>query len=115
MGEMLPQPQGNGKLRESKVGLGQDQDWMSGTKIRLWTLQPSKQAHYLREIPRVATARLAQKAKGVLWAQGTAARVCMMGRAHGLPTPYPHYAAVWAPAMVRDSSWEGLSMCPGRL
>lgn len=38
-----------------------------------------------------------------------------MGLARRLPTPCPHSAAVWAPAMARDSYWAGLSMCPGRL
>ena len=38
-----------------------------------------------------------------------------MGLARCLLTPCPHSAAVWAPATARDSYWEGLSMCTGRL
>lgn len=35
--------------------------------------------------------------------------------ARPLPTPCPHSIAVWAPAMARDSSQAGFSMCLGRL
>ena len=59
--------------------------------------------------------RLGWRGKGGLGTRCAAAGVCVMGPACCLPIPCPHSAAVWAPAMVRDSSWAGLSMCLGRL
>lgn len=51
----------------------------------------------------------------MIWTRSTAAGVCVMGPARRLPTPCPHADAVWAPAIARDSSWAGRSMCLGRL
>lgn len=98
-GQEAPLPSREKQTQSVDCVRGLGQDWVRGMKTGSAKSRASKADMPLSY--EVAVVRLGKGGKGVLQAL---AQLCVMGRAYLPAHLCPHGAAVWAPAMARESS-----------